>query len=57
MKLLARVLRYLVAVGMLLAIVGAAYQLIASSRDAERFPMPGERIDIGGRVAAPVLLR
>ncbi len=49
MKLLARVLRYLVAVVVLLAIVGAAYQWLASAHDAKRFPMPGERIDIGGR--------
>ena len=33
----------------LLAAAGGAYQAIATARDVARFPMPGERIDIGGR--------
>jgi pimeloyl-ACP methyl ester carboxylesterase len=49
MKKLGTALRYLFGLVVVLVIVGAVYQLIASSRDAERFPMPGQRIDIGGR--------
>ncbi len=33
----------------LLSIVGAAYQALATARDEARFPMPGQRIDVGGR--------
>jgi pimeloyl-ACP methyl ester carboxylesterase len=33
----------------LLALAGAAYELIASSRDAQRYPAPGQLVDIGGR--------
>ncbi len=49
MKILAKVLRYLAAFVIVLGGVGAAYQWLASARDAKRFPMPGERVDIGGR--------
>ena len=43
------VLRYVAIAVVVLCAVGAAYQSISSARDAQRFPMPGERIDIGGR--------
>ena len=33
------------------AAIGAAYQAIATARDEARFPMPGRRIDVGGRFA------
>ncbi|HTK99601.1 MAG TPA: alpha/beta hydrolase [Pseudomonadales bacterium] len=49
MKLFARVLRYLAAIVVLVMVSGAAYQWLATAQDAKRFPMPGERIDIGGR--------
>jgi pimeloyl-ACP methyl ester carboxylesterase len=49
MKKLGTALRYLFGFVVVLASVGAAYQLFASARDATRFPMPGERVDIGGR--------
>ena len=49
MKLVGKVLRYLAVLLVLLGVGGAAYQWLASSNDAKRFPMPGERVDIGGR--------
>ncbi len=49
MKILAKVLRYLAVLLVVLGVGGAAYQWSASASDAKRFPMPGERIDIGGR--------
>jgi pimeloyl-ACP methyl ester carboxylesterase len=49
MKILAKVLRYLAVLVIVLGAAGAAYQWLASSSDAKRFPMPGERVDIGGR--------
>lgn len=49
MKKLGRALRYLFGFVVVLAIVGALYQFLATARDVERFPMPGERVDIGGR--------
>ena len=49
MKLIARVLRYLAVLLVGLGAVGATYQWRASASDAKRFPMPGERVDIGGR--------
>jgi pimeloyl-ACP methyl ester carboxylesterase len=33
---------------LLLALAGAAYQAIASARDARRYPPPGEFVDVGG---------
>jgi pimeloyl-ACP methyl ester carboxylesterase len=49
MKLVGKALRYLAALLVLLGVAGATYQWLASSNDAKRFPMPGQRIDIGGR--------
>ncbi len=49
MKILVRVLRYLAIAVVVLIVCGAGYQWLAASRDAQRFPMPGERVDIGGR--------
>lgn len=49
MKFVAKAMRYLAALAVLLGVVGAAYQWFASRGDAKRFPMPGERVDIGGR--------
>jgi pimeloyl-ACP methyl ester carboxylesterase len=46
------VYRVLIVTGMLIVvatIVGAVYQSAASARDAAGYPMPGQRIDIGGR--------
>ena len=49
MQTIGKVLGYLFGLAAVLVTVGAVYQSFASSRDAERFPMPGERVDIGGR--------
>lgn len=37
-----------VALALLLALVGLAYQTIASALDARRFPPPGNLVDVGG---------
>jgi pimeloyl-ACP methyl ester carboxylesterase len=44
-----KLLRYLAAALITLCAVGATYQWLAMRADAQRFPMPGERVDIGGR--------
>lgn len=49
MRILNRVLIVVVGLVMVAIVAGAIYQSIASARDAARYPMPGERIDIGGR--------
>jgi pimeloyl-ACP methyl ester carboxylesterase len=44
--------RVLVGIAILIVVAisaGAIYQAAASARDASRYPMPGQRIDIGGR--------
>jgi pimeloyl-ACP methyl ester carboxylesterase len=48
-KILRTLLKYTALAVVVLAAAGAAYQWIASTRDAQRFPMPGNRVDIGGR--------
>ena len=49
MTIVGKVLRYLVVVVLALAAAGATYQWLSSRADSKRFPMPGERVDIGGR--------
>ena len=49
MTILRKVLRYAVIVVVALGAVGATYQWLASRADEQRFPMPGERVGIGGR--------
>jgi pimeloyl-ACP methyl ester carboxylesterase len=48
-KIVRRLLRYLAIAVVALAVSGATYQWFAMRADARRFPMPGERVDIGGR--------
>jgi pimeloyl-ACP methyl ester carboxylesterase len=48
-RIAGRILRYLAVLVVVLCIGGATYQWLASVADAKRFPMPGERVDIGGR--------
>src|SRR4030095_2029766 len=48
-RILKRVLLGLVVLVIAGMAVGAIYQSVATSRDAKRFTMPGEHIDIGGR--------
>jgi pimeloyl-ACP methyl ester carboxylesterase len=43
-----RILVSLVALVVVLAAAGASYQLIATARDARRYPPPGKLVDIGG---------
>ncbi len=49
MKTVSKAIRYLVALALVLSVAGATYQWVASRSDSKRFPMPGERVDIGGR--------
>jgi len=49
MKIVRTVLRYVVVAAVVLCAVGATYQWFAMRTDARRFPMPGDRVDIGGR--------
>jgi pimeloyl-ACP methyl ester carboxylesterase len=49
MKWLARAFAAIVGVALLAVATGALWQRWATARDVARFPMPGERIDIGGR--------
>ena len=49
MRIVKRVLLGLVVIAIAVVAGGAVYQVSASSQDAKHFPMPGERVDIGGR--------
>lgn len=49
MRTLRRVVTIVALFVVLAVTAGAIYQAAASARDAARFPMPGKRIDIGGR--------
>ena len=49
MRRVAKIARYLAVIVALVCAVGATYQSLAMRTDARRFPMPGERVDVGGR--------
>jgi hypothetical protein len=49
MRRLTRVLAGLVALIGVIVAAGATYQYLATARDLRHFPMPGKRVDIGGR--------
>src|SRR5262245_65576021 len=49
MKWLKRIALGFVAVLLVAVALGAIYQRAMFARDAERFPMPGQLVDVGGR--------
>ena len=48
MRLLGKLLLGLISLALGLAAAGAIYEAVASTRDADRYPPPGQLIDVGG---------